>query len=247
MEKKFKEIYLTDEWDKLMEAKEQGRLVVPCLPLDRYERVLTVGEFPYVVKDTRNVTASQLEHIRRRMLGIPYEIFRTERCIVREICTDDIRRLFEIYESPVIRTYLSDIKDTIEEEIAYTRKYIRYRYDVFHYGAWIIEDIHSHDVIGRAGLNYIKEGPSPEISYLICEERQHQGLAYEVCAAIVQYAKEELKLPAIYARVNAGNTASRGLISKLGFQATGTAGIDRDGEQIIRFSLEWSNSEYNNY
>lgn len=237
MEKYYKELYLTNEWDKLMEAQEQGRLVVPCLPLDRYERVLRVAEFPYVVEDTENMSDSQLEHIRRRMLGMPYEIFRTERCIIREVCTDDAKRLLEIYESPSIRRYLADIHDTVEEEITYTRKYIRYRYDVFHYGAWIIEDIHTHEVIGRAGLNYKKDGPSPELSYLICQERQQQGLAYEVCHAIVAYARVPLKLPTIYARVNVGNSASLGLIRKLGFQETGTAGFDRDGAQIIRFEM----------
>lgn len=238
MEKYYKEIYLTDEWDKLMEAQEQSRLVVPCLPLDRYERVLTVAEFPYVIEDTKKMNLSQLEHIRRRMLGLPYEIFRTKRCIVREVCTDDVERLFEIYEAPSIQKYLADIQDTVEDEITYTRKYIRYRYDTFHYGAWIIEDIHTHKVIGRAGLNYKKDGPSPELSYMICQERQRQGLAYEVCHSIVAYAREPLKLPAIYARVNAGNTASLRLIRKLGFQDAGTAGFDRDGAQIIRFELK---------
>lgn len=238
MEKYYKELYLSDEWDKIMEAKKKGILVVPCLPLNRCEGMLTLDAFPYVVEDVADVRESQLEHIRRRMLGIPYEIFRTERCIVREVCTDDTERLFEIYEDPEIRRYMTDIHDTVERENDYTRKYIRYRYDVHHYGAWIIEDIHSHDVIGRAGLNYKKNDPSPEISYLICREQQHRGLAYEVCRAIIQYAKESLKLPSVYARINAGNTASLALIRKLGFRAMGTAGVDRDGTQIIRFNLD---------
>ncbi len=237
MEKYYKELYLSNEWDKLMKAKEQGKLVVLCLPLDRYEWVPTIEDFPYAVRDVQNVEDGQLEHIRRRMLGIPYEIFRTERCIVREVCADDIDRLFEIYADPDIHRYIRDIYDSAEKEITYMHKYIRYRYDEYHYGVWIIEDIRSHEVIGKAGLNYKKTGPSPEISYLICRERQHRGLAYEVCRAIVQYAKEPLNLPAIYARVNEGNAASLGLIRKLGFNETGIAGHDRDGAQIIRFAL----------
>ncbi len=236
MERWYKELYLTNEWDKIMKGKRQGKLVVPCLPLDRYETTLTVAEYPYILEDVNHVDKEYLEKIRNRMLGIPYEIFRTKRCIVREICASDVDRLFEMYEPPEIRLYMSDIQDTKEEELDYIRKYIRYRYDAHHYGVWIIEDIQSHQVIGRAGLNYQKGRENPELSYLICVERQREGLGYEVCSAILKYARETLGFHCVLARVRAGNTASMHLIHKLGFHETNREGTDEDPSQIVHFS-----------
>lgn len=238
MEKYYKELYLTDEWDKLMAAKEAGMPTVPCLPLDRCERKLTISEFPYVLEDVDNFTQNDFEKLRHRMLDIPYEIFRTARCIVREICLKDIDRLYEIYAAPEITAYMSDIHENKEDEIKFTRKYIHNRYDVYHYGAWIVEDISSHQVIGRAGLNYKKDWDITELSYMICKERQHEGLAYEVCSAILSYAKGTLPLNTIYARVNETNAASLALINKLGFAKIGTADQDKDGATIIRFRLD---------
>ena len=56
-----------------------------------------------------------------------------------------------------------------------------------------------------------------ELGYMIRKNRQGQGLAYEVCTAILAYAKEELGFEKLFARTRKENLASAMLLKKLGF------------------------------
>lgn len=104
-----------------------------------------------------------------------------------------------------------------KEEIAYTRDYIRYQYGIYDFGMWIIEDGQSGEVIGRAGLDLRPDREDAELGYMIRKNRQGQGLAYEVCTAILAYAKEELGFEKLFARTRKENLASVMLLKKLGF------------------------------
>ena len=59
---------------------------------------------------------------------------------------------------------------------------------------------------------------------------QRQGLAYEVCRAILQYAKEELGFEAVQLQVEAENTASIRLAEKLNFSI-----IRNDGVTLVSY------------
>ena len=52
------------------------------------------------------------------------EVFRTKRCIVREIRLSDLPSLYAIYEEPGITDYLEPLYDW-KEEVDYTKTYIR--------------------------------------------------------------------------------------------------------------------------
>ena len=72
-------------------------------------------------------------------------------------------------------------------------------------------------VIGRAGLT-VREGyDSPELGFVIGKSWQGQGLAYEVCSAILEYARE-LGIPEVIAFAKPENKASLRLLQKLGFR-----------------------------
>lgn len=229
MEKRYKEILLTNEYGKLLEAKKKGIPAVPCLPVIYAENPITAGNekimakemdlsgYPYVLEQAEEVEKDYLEKIRCRLLGLPCEILQTRRCIVREICLDDVDKLYEIYADPSITLYMEGLYAKKEEEIAYTRDYIRYQYGIYDFGMWIIEDGQSGEVIGRAGLDLRPDREDAELGYMIRKNRQGQGLAYEVCTAILTYAKEELGFEKLFARTRKENQASVTLLKKLGF------------------------------
>ncbi len=235
MEKQYKEILLTNEYEKLLEAKKKGIMAVPCLPVVYAKNPVIAGNtitvetenmmaeeadlsaYPYVLEQAEEVEETYLEKIRCRLLGQPCEILRTKRCIVREICLDDVDKLYEIYADPSITLYMEGLYAKKEEEIAYTRDYIRYQYGIYDFGMWIIEDRQSREVIGRAGLDLRPDREDAELGYMICKDRQGQGLAYEVCAAILTYAKDELGFENLFARTRKKNLASAALLKKLGF------------------------------
>lgn len=181
------------------------------------EKEMDLSGYPYVLEHMEEVEKAYLEKIRCRLLGLPCEILQTKRCIVREICLDDVDKLYEIYADPSITLYMEGLYAKKEEEIAYTRDYIRYQYGIYDFGMWIIEDGQSGEVIGRAGLDLRPDREDAELGYMIRKNRQGQGLAYEVCTAILAYAKEELGFEKLYARTRKENLASVMLLKKLGF------------------------------
>ena len=71
------------------------------------------------------------------------------------------------------------------------------------------------------------------MGYVIAQEYQRQGYAYEVCQAIMAWAKSNLDFRRIDCLVEPGNEASLGLLHKLGFQETEK--INQDGKIFRHF------------
>ena len=44
--------------------------------------------------------------------------------------------------------------ENIQDEIEYTKSYIKNVYGLYHYGIWILERIEDGKIIGRAGIEY---------------------------------------------------------------------------------------------
>lgn len=74
-------------------------------------------------------------------------------------------------------------------------------------------------IIGRAGLENRDYGNVVELEmgYVIDPRWQHQGIAYEVCSAIMEYAAEHTDFERLNALTEADNVASIALLEKLGF------------------------------
>ena len=106
-----------------------------------------------------------------------------------------------------------------EDEIAYTKAYIENMYVYYGYGMWLVCDRENGEIIGRAGLNTqeIEDEIVLEMGYLIRQEYQRQGYAYEVCTAIMDYAKEASGFSELSCLVEEENHPSLGLLQKLGF------------------------------
>ena len=158
-----------------------------------------------------------LERVYQRFKGIPWKIIETKRCIVREITVNDVEALYEIYKDPKITEFTEDLLNDMDEEKEYTRQYIRTVYAFYEFGMWIIEDIKTGELIGRAGISCREGFEEPELGYVIGTSFQNKGYATEVCSAILKYAMEELGFYKIRALIQNGNYISMKLCGKLGF------------------------------
>ena len=104
-----------------------------------------------------------------------------------------------------------------ESEIAYMKSYIEQIYGFYGFGLWTVILKESGEIIGRAGLS-VREGYEiPELGFVIGVPFQKKGYAYEVCEAILRYAREELAFEAVQALVDEKNESSLRLLKKLGF------------------------------
>jgi RimJ/RimL family protein N-acetyltransferase len=75
--------------------------------------------------------------------------------------------------------------------------------------------------MGRAGFYFIPEVNQYEIAYSLLPEYWGQGLATEICSALLDYAYNTLNLDKVCARVTPGHTASENVLAKTGFIAMG--------------------------
>lgn len=143
----------------------------------------------------------------------------TARLYLREQTEEDLERLYQIYSSENITKYMEGLYDDREKELEFTRAYIENMYRFYGYGIWLVCLKENDKVIGRAGLsNRQVDGVNElELGYVIDEEYQGCGYAYEACVAVCKFAKERLCVENLVCFIEKKNLPSIRLAEKLGF------------------------------
>lgn len=185
--------------------------------LNEESKLSSFPEALYCIEDLSVLTAAQIERMYLRFHKLPWTIFETGRCIVREITAEDVDALYQVYADKEISRYTEDLFADKSEELAYTKDYIENQYRFYEYGMWVIIRKADGRLIGRAGLSNREGFEEAELGYVIAADCQKQGYAGEVCTAVLQYAKTELGMKAVQAFTIQENQASLALLKKLGF------------------------------
>lgn len=221
MQRRYKELLITDEMEAAREAKKHGEYVVLSYPVYGMTPEDCLSDFPYAVETGERLDENYLKHVISRFRGEPCHILDTKRCTVREITPEDVDRLYEIYAEPRITEFMEKLYENREEERSYTRDYIRHHYGFYDFGMWIVQERETGRVIGRAGFDMRPEREIPELGFMICRECQNRGYAEEVCRAILLYGKQHLGFERVGAFTHPENAVSRHLLQKLGFCCQG--------------------------
>ena len=169
------------------------------------------------------------------------EVFKTPRCLAREIRLSDLPRLYEIYDGPGIKDFLEPLYEW-EEEVEYTRTYIRMIYGFYGYGMWVVCDQSTGLVIGRVGFDDreipVEDGSMRrilEFGYLIASDRQNCGLGTEVCRGALSYLFGEYEEDTVTSLIDPGNLLSIRFAERLGFSRTGETVIS--GKRMLVFEI----------
>ncbi len=173
---------------------------------------------PYVVLGLDEVTYFDLCRIYQRWHKLPWFILETERCIVRELCMDDLPALRKMYEKEAITEFVEPLYEP-EQERQYQENYIEKVYGFYGYGMWLVFEKNTDRLIGRAGVEYRDycEEDEVELGYVMDPDVWRQGYATEVCQAIISYARDTLGMNRIMCRVAPENNASIRFLEKLEF------------------------------
>ncbi len=209
-------LVLTDSREVCDTVLSQDGFVM--LFLHEGNRDVDFSHIRYATEDLEDLDAHYFERIYCRLAGLPWEILETERCILRETIEEDVDAFYEIYQEPSITEYMEPLYEDKEKEKQYIRDYRKYGYGFYEFGIWTVLEKTTGQVIGRAGINMRDGFAIPEIGFVIGVPWQHKGIAYEVCAAVITYAKENLFMDALQALVLPDNFASVRLCEKLGFR-----------------------------
>ena len=97
----------------------------------------------------------------------------------------------------------------------------------------MIERKSDNRIIGRVGFNLRDGYEEPELGFVIMEQEQQKGYAWECCEAVLRVGKEEYEFEQVQALVKEGNDASVGLCRKLGFEFQGKTELNK--EEYLRF------------
>jgi ribosomal-protein-alanine N-acetyltransferase len=137
---------------------------------------------------------------------------------LRPVIPDDAEQLHVLWSSPGVRRFLWD--DEIIP-MARTRAAIELSQQMFEeqaFGLWNAWSPASQSLVGFGGLWHFREPPDLELLYGVAEHLWGQGYAAEIAQAVVTYCFDSLKMPAVRASTDVGNTASVRVLEKLGFR-----------------------------
>lgn len=147
-----------------------------------------------------------------RKAGIPVEIARTDRLLIRETIDSDIPELYRIGTDQAVRKYIAPMQPTLEEEIVYTKAYVRHMYAFYDFGLWTVLEKDAYEqerVIGRAGLFPSERlAGQIEMGYMIAPECQGNGYGKEAAETVLRYAFNVLDLEEVHLFVEKENKAS---------------------------------------
>lgn len=147
-----------------------------------------------------------------RKAGIPVEIARTDRLLIRETIDSDIPELYRIGKDQAVRKYIAPMQPTLEEEIVYTKAYVRHMYAFYDFGLWTVleKDAYGQErVIGRAGLFPSERLTGQiEMGYMIAPECQGNGYGKEAAETVLRYAFNVLDLEEVHLFAEKENKAS---------------------------------------
>ena len=147
-----------------------------------------------------------------RKAGIPVEIARTDQLLIRETIDSDISELYRIGTDQAVRKYIAPMQPTLEEEIVYTKAYVRHMYAFYDFGLWTVleKDAYGQErVIGRAGLFPSERlAGQIEMGYMIAPECQGNGYGKEAAETVLRYAFNVLGLEEVHLFAEKENKAS---------------------------------------
>lgn len=179
------------------------------------------------------VSPDYLEMVYCHEKGVPAVVMETERCYLRELTSSDADALYEIFSNPEVQRYLQEKTGTKEEEEEKLSAYINTAYPFFGYGFWGVFCKESGVLIGKAGF---QEGSMPlEAGYVLKPSVWGRGLATEVLAALLNYAKEELDVSDVIVKIREGNAASLRVAEKCGMHEV--AGKEESPDRLLCLSF----------
>ena len=229
---------ITDNMTGVNFARLHDTGYIAYLPEGRTALNGHISDTECVIEGFDEITADFVEKMYQRKRQLPWLITETERTLIRELTLDDIDALFALYEDPDIKRFIPPLLPTKEEERDFQKAYIEKMYGFFGYGFWNIIDKTTGALMGRAGFSNREGFSDPEIGYLLSEPYRKQGIATEVCTALLNYARDILGFTDINSFIRPDNLPSVRFAEKLGFTPTNES-IEVDGHTLTRFIIHF--------
>jgi [ribosomal protein S5]-alanine N-acetyltransferase len=160
-------------------------------------------------------------------------ILQTARLLLRELTPGDTTFLIALLNSPGWLRYIGDRNVRTEEQAqAYLENGPWRSYRENGFGLYLVQRLEDGQALGLCGLLKREGLEHPDIGFAFLPEYMGRGYAFESASAMLEYAKNTLRLPTILAIVLPENQASIRLLEKLGMQQDGTYCLPGEQERL---------------
>ncbi|TGD59648.1 GNAT family N-acetyltransferase [Flavobacterium humi] len=150
----------------------------------------------------------------------------TDRLFLREILPSDAEAMFLLDSNPNVHLYLGNNPVTSIDQCSGYIENIRNQYQQNGIGRFAVVLKETNETIGWAGLKFITEHENNhvdyyDIGYRLQENHWGKGYGFEAAKKWLEYAFEEMKVPAVYASAHIDNIGSNTILQKIGLQQNG--------------------------
>lgn len=164
-------------------------------------------------------------------------ILETPRLKLREFNFDDADFIIQLLNSEGWQKFIGDrnVKNT-DDACAYLEKGPLTSYRENGFGLCLVELKTDKIPIGMSGLIKRSNLPHPDIGFAFLPGFEGQGFGFEISAAIMKHARENLYLDTILGITVAHNQRSIRLLEKLGLSYVRNISIPDDPDELLLYS-----------
>ena len=151
----------------------------------------------------------------------PRTVIETSRLRLREVVPADAPFILDLVTEPDWLRYIGDrgVHD-LDSAVDYIRNGPQASYATHGFGLWLIERRDDDAPLGLCGLLARDHLDHPDIGFALRARHHGHGYAREAAAAVLEHARDTLRLSRLLAIVSPANERSMHLLGRLGFQYT---------------------------
>lgn len=146
---------------------------------------------------------------------------RTERLVMRGWRDDDLDAFARILGEPLVAQGIGAQDGLTPGEAWRHMAQMAGHWELKGFGNWVLEEVGTGEVIGRAGLYFPAGWPDLEVGWLVARDHWGKGYAPEAARASAEWAREELGRDHIVSVIEPSNKRSIRVAEKLGERLEG--------------------------
>lgn len=139
---------------------------------------------------------------------------KTKRFVLTKMTAADGEKYFRLSNNDKVMKYVTGYSLNRNESDEMLKGFLAEYGNDTYLGRYLIEGIENGELIGAAKLDKI--GSEIEIGYRVLEELWGKGIATEIAAGLIRFARKNLNASKVIAFVNVNNSASIRVLEKAG-------------------------------
>ena len=164
----------------------------------------------------------------------------TERLVLRPYTPADAPFILELLNTPKWIQFIGDKKVyQLEDAEAYLQNRYIDSYEKHGFGLMAVELKSTNQTIGSCGLVHRESLPDVDLGFAFLPAHIGKGYGSEAAQAMIDYTKNHLNLDRLAAITLPVNSASIGLLKKLGFKYEKNITFEENGEELEMYMLKW--------